>query len=146
MSRLLRSFVCLVLIGSAGTGVFGMGLCICADGHVALEMGCHGGCQDAEDSPDCQQHGEAEISAGALADTGGDCVYLSLLSDAMLHSLFGARHSLSAKNLLSGSPQAGGPNDRADFDVRANASGLFRRTPLYTSASVLAQRTIVLRI
>lgn len=133
MSRFLRSFACLVLIGYGGMGVFGMGICICADGHVAIEMVCHGGCQDAEDSPDHQQHGEAEMVAGALADTGGDCVYVPPLADAMLHS-------------LPGSPLAGCLSAGGDFDVRTNTLRVLCRTPSHTSVSVLVQRTIVLRI
>jgi hypothetical protein len=146
MNRFPRLISCLVLLGFAGTGVPGMGLCICADGDVALETVCDGTCRDAEEAPYHQQHGECDMRAAACIDSGGDCVYLPLSLDAMLPSLSKGRHSLSAKNLLPRTFQAGGLNDGVDFDVRLNASRVLRRTPLHMSAALLAQRTIVLRI
>ena len=146
MNRFLRLFTCVVLIGFVGTGAFGLGLCICTDGHVALEMGCHGGCRDAEDAPDYREHAEVDMFTAACGTTGGNCVYVPLSSGPMLYSSSEARYSLSARHRLPHTQQAGCLNGGVDCDIRPTALGALRRAPLHTSTSVLAQRTVVLRI
>jgi len=146
MNRFPRLISWLVLLCFAGTTVSGLGICICADGDVALEMACAGTCRDSEEVPYHRQHGECDMRAAACIDSGGDCVYVPLSSDAMLLSSSGARHSLSAKNHLPHTSQSGGLNDRVARDGRANAVCVARQAPLLMSASLVARRMIVLRI
>jgi len=146
MNRFARVVSSLVLIALLGVSAVGMGLCICADGHVALEMGCHGGCPNAEAAADCRQGAEAEKLITACGDRGGDCIYVPLSAGAILYSSSSdAKLSLSAKRLSLGAHQAGDVNSRDSGAVRANASRALY-VSMCASASVLAQRTIVLRI
>lgn len=145
MNRSVRVISSLVLIGLLAMGAVGMGLCICANGHVALEMGCDGECRSSERAPDCGQHSGDEAHTAACGD-GGGCVYVPLSPETTLHSSSErANLSLSTKSSLLGTHPADCLNSRANDGVRADASRALRMA-MRTSASVLAQRTIVLRI
>ena len=146
MNRLARTTLCLLLIGFLGMGSVGMGLCYCTDGNVELGMGCCGDCRSAEDAPDCQHSSSTERFTATDVYSDADCTYVPLASGSMLlTSSQVSKPTLSIKGPFLPDYQAGCLNSRVDGGVRADASRALCMA-MRTSASVLAQRTIVLRI
>ena len=145
-NRLARTTLCLLLVGFLGMGSVGMGLCYCSDGNIVLGTGCCGDCRSAEDAPDCQQNSSTEMFTATAGYSSADCTYVPLSSGAMLlASSQVSKPALSTKGTFLPVCQANCLNGRADGGVRVDASRA-RCASVLTSASLLAQRTIVLRI
>jgi len=146
MNRLARSTLCLLLVGLLGMGSVGLGLCICADGGIELRTGCCGDCRNADDMPDGQQHSGTAMSTTPAAYSNADCTYVPLSSEAMLLASSQAPKSplLSKSSLVAVYP-ADCLNSRSDgLGSKASRAQCFTST--LVSASLLAQRTVVLRI
>ena len=145
-NRLARTTLCLLLVGFLGMGSLGMGLCYCSDGNIVLGTGCCGDCRNSEDATDCQQSSSTEMFTATAAYSGADCTYVPLSSGAMLlASSQGSQLTLSTKGAFLPVYQADCLNGRVDGGVRADASRA-RYASVFTSDSLLAQRTVVLRI
>jgi hypothetical protein len=146
MNRFARSNLSLLLIGFLGIGSVGVGVCVCADGDVEPGMGCCGGCQGAEDAADRQQNPGAGTFAAAREDNCAGCMYVSLSSGAMLHaSSHKSRISLTSTVSFLLAYQADCLDHGAGGGGRTGASRA-QRASLRASASLLAQRTVILRI
>ena len=146
MNRFTRMIVSLLFIGFLGMGAVGMGLCYCSGGNIVLGTGCCGDCRNTEDAPDCQQSSGTAMFTATAAYSSADCTYVPLSSGAMLlASSQASRLSLSTKGPVLPVYQANHMNSRADGGVCVDASR-DRRASMHPSASLLAQRTIVLRI
>ena len=126
------------------SGVPGVVLCIGADGHFSLESAHEGRCRSAAEAPGHGRHAAVELVAGGVADCCGDCVDVALSSDSLTPLVRDVRDDRRL-------------NDRV-FQISADACltscdgsvQTFRPTPrpgspIRLSASLLAQRTIVLR-
>ena len=145
-NRLARTTLCLLLVGFLGMGSVGMGLCYCSDGNIVLGTGCCGDCRSAEDAPDCQQNSSTEMFTATAGYSSADCTYVPLSSGAtLLVSSQVSKLTLSTKGPFLPDYQAGCLNSRDDGGVRADASRA-RCASVLTSDSLLAQRTVVLRI
>jgi hypothetical protein len=137
------SWITLVLMGS---GVSGMVLCIGADGHIALEMAHEGRCQDASDAPGHDHPGDLALTAVGGSDCCGDCVDLSLSSDAMSQPMPEVRHRQAPTDELTSILAAS--FTQAPLGARIGMGPLLlpRCGPPRASPALLAQRTVVLRI
>ena len=146
MNRFARSTLCLLLVGFLGMGSVGKAFCICADGDVELGAGCCDGAPDTDDAPDRHRIPGHAVPASACGEDSADCTYAPLSSGAMLHSSSHASKRAPAnRSPFLTACQATGFDGRALGVVRSNASRA-RFSSIRTSASLLAQRTIVLRI
>jgi hypothetical protein len=123
-----------------------MVLCIGADGHIALEMAHEGRCQDAADAPGHDHSGDLALMAVGSSDCCGDCVDLSLASDAMSHPMPQLRQGQTPTDALISILAAS--FTQAPLGTRIDLSPLLlpRCDPSRASPSLLAQRTVVLRI
>lgn len=143
MTRPIRTVLSLFLIGFLVMGSDAMGLCICADGKVALEMGCDGDCPGSGAVQDGGQHTGIIVVSGA---GDGDCVYVPFSTEALLHSgAIRAKLPVPAKGFPLGASHAIHLNSSRVDGVCANGSHA-RRAALLPSAALLAQRTVILRI
>jgi hypothetical protein len=146
MNRLARTTLCLLLVGFLGISSVGMGLCYCSDGSIVLGTGCCGDCRNSEDAPVCQQNSKTASFPATAGYSSADCTYVPLASGAMLlASSQVSRPTLSTKGPFLPVYQADCLDSRADGGVRADASRA-RCASVLTAGSLLAQRTIVLRI
>ena len=137
------SWMTLAVIAS---GVSGMVLCFGADGHFAFEMSHQGRCQRDADTSGHGRNDIADMLANANSDCCGSCVDVSLSSDTMSQMMTEVRHSTSSTDETAGVLSAASFDTGIDVDVSLNAPSVLRCVPLRTSPSLLAQRTIVLRV
>jgi len=136
------SWIALVV---AAPGLSGMVLCIDADGHIVLKTAHQGHCRGQAESGSNGQHVASVIAFGASVADCGDCVDVPLSSDNVLQLVREVRHDRPLKGTTFRCVAYGW--------VAANSGGLqtarvtsHRGHQLGLSSSLLAQRTIVLRI
>ena len=137
------SWITLAVIAS---GVSGVVLCFGSDGHCAFEMSHQGCCQGDADTSGHGRNDVAEMLASSGVDCCGSCVDVSLSSDTMSQPITDVRDSLSSTDHMTGVLSAASFDTGIDVDVSLNAPSVLRCVPLRTSPSLLAQRTIVLRV
>ena len=137
------SWITLIVTAS---GVSGIVLCFGADGHFAFEMSHQGRCQDSGDAPGHGRHDVAEMLPSGSADCCGSCVDVSLSSDTMSQPMTEVKHSTSSTDELAGVFSAASFDTGIDVDLSLNVPRVPRCAPLRTSPSLLAQRTIILRV
>ena len=146
MNHIVRSALNLLLVGFLGMGPVGLSLCICADGNVELRVGCCSDCGDTDNASDAQGNSGTAMFAAALGDRSTDCTYVPLSHGPMLHvSSHVTKPPLLAKGPLFPALPAECLYRRTGGDVGANVSRAVSSS-IRVSASLLAQRTVVLRI
>lgn len=129
----------------ATSGATGMVLCICSDGHVALEPAHQERYPGAGDWPGQDRNTLIESLAGSADEACGNCVDVSLSSDTLSLPITGPRNPLSLKTQLVHilpAPWCAGNETSIASDTRH----VPRAAPLPAHISLLALRTVVLRI
>ena len=128
------------------SGVTGMVLCFGADGHIAFEMAYQGRCQDAADAPGHGRQTVVQMAASAGADYGGSCVDVLLSSDTMSQPMPEVRHSISSIGELARFFAATSCISYASLDSGPSTRRALPSASLRAAQSLLAQRTIILRV
>jgi hypothetical protein len=147
ISKVLRVVaVSWITLAVTASGVSGMVLCFGADGHFAFEIAHQGRCQSAEGDTGHGRHGVVELAASDSADCCGNCVDVPLSSDTMSQPMTEVRHSLSLTDDLARVFSAASSSVDVDVETGLSAPRVLRSAPLRASPSLLAQRTIILRI
>ena len=134
-----------IALAVAATGLSGVVLCIDADGHFALETASQGRCGGQAKSGSPGEHVASTLASGASVADCGDCVDVPLSSDNVSRLVKEVRRNRPLKGTVF--------RPVADVWIAADSGGsrTARITPLRglrlgLSTSLLAQRTIVLRI
>ena len=125
------------------SGMSSVVLCIGEEGHFAVEFAHDGSCGGDDRAHSHGQCTDSRTLSSADMDCCGDCIDIHLSSDAVSRPVTNLRPSISVKSTLAGLPAVPGY-------AEAEAGGVClvspRAGPLLTHSSVLARRTIVLRI
>ena len=142
MIRSLTTSLLVLSILMSGTG--GMVLCVGDDGHVALEPSHQGVCNRADDPSDHRSDPTPGLKTSPSGAEAEGCLDMSLAS---FHTSRTAKHVRRIPGLKEGGTEASPAHD----DPSALAAPLAARfrsqsQASFLSHSLLAQRTIVLRI
>ena len=133
-----------IAVALGAPGLSGVVLCMGSDGYLALEPAHGGGCRSHGETGPAPRHTESATGSCAEDDCCADCVDVPLASDGVLHLVKRRGHDRLPRH----SPSGAAPGIHAGMlgaDPSAVRTTRPRRAPPGASASLDAQRSIVLR-
>ena len=102
MNRFARTLCFLLVTALLATGGIPMNLCLCQDGHVAVDTGCAGDCRDT--GADGQMRTDSEILF-VNSDGVGECLCIPISAEVAPMPASLSTKILPAKPLFCGNPQ-----------------------------------------
>ena len=137
--------ICWIVLAETTSGVSGMVLCIGSDARLSLESGSEGHCRSTTDTHDHQQHTDIEKLVGASLDDCEDCIDVPLFTKTVSQLAKKVRRNLLSENRIF-RPSVQHCAVFSDTDVLINRIASLKEARHRPSCSLLAQRTVLLRI
>jgi hypothetical protein len=128
------------------SGVHGLVLCTGADGHVAIEIAHDGHCGDAHEEHEHPDHGEPTLVISADAQCCPPCDDVPLSSEGMSYIVSKVTRGDAIGSALEEAVAASATEVGLAWHRPGGTSSVSLRTASRASPSLLALRTIVLRI
>ena len=135
------------------SGVSGMVLCTGDDGHFSFEAARDGRClssveHDEHDEHEQHEHADADVDilVSAESDCCDDCVDLSVPSDNLARVSTQLTRTLADAGTLSSMLTSAFWDLGMDTGLSLSAPRVHRPPPLFIFPSLLAQRTVILRV